>query len=272
MRYSTRHSDIWSLGVIIVNIITGLTMWRSASKTDEAFNQFLCDPDIIRSTHPLSKGAADIIKRIFVVNPLERITLSELREEIVNLDTLFMSEEDLLQGPPILREAAINYSAPRCSSSDTLYPRVHSSGDTVFGILEEDPEEQYLFPSPDPDVPYPYLSPVAPRIVSPTLEDPPIDAVLATLSLESVSTSSENHSGDSSSSGADSDGPITPETHAVDPAIEIPEFAEGECLDQSVVFADSSYVLSKTKLVPKAWSPGRLKTAAQRVKVKMQKI
>jgi serine/threonine protein kinase len=248
-------------------------MWRSASKTDEAYNQFLRNPDTIRSTHPLSKGAADIIKRIFVVNPLERITLSELREEMMNLDTLFMSEEDLLQGPPNLREAVINYSAPWCSSSDTLYPRVHSSGDTVFGILdEENPEEQYLFPSPDPDVPYPYLLPVAPRIISPTLEDPPINAVLATLPLKSVSTRSENYSGDSSSSGADSDGPITPETHAVDPAIEVPEFTEGESLDQSVVFADSSYVASKAKLMPKAWSPGRLKTAAQRVKAKMQKV
>jgi hypothetical protein len=251
----------------MINIITGLTMWRSASKTDEAFNHFLCNPDVIRSTHPISKGVADIIKRIFVINPLARITLPELREEIVKLDTLFMSEEDLLQGPLSLREAAVNYSAPRCSSSDLLNPRVHSSDATVYGILdEEDPEEHYLFPSPDPDAPYPYLVPHSLPITSPTHEEPP-DTVLATLFKESAAIRAKIHSGGSSSSGTDSEGPITPETHALNPAIEVPELAEGENLDQSVMFTDPSYtVTSIEKFMPtKAQSPqaGRLKTAVQ---------
>jgi hypothetical protein len=246
-------------------------MWRSASKTDEAFNHFLRKPDIIRSTHPISKGVAEIIKRIFVVNPLARITLSELRAEIVKLDTLFMSEEDLLQGPLSLREAAVNYSAPRCSSSDILNPRIHSSDATVYGILdEEDPEEQYLFPSPDPDAPYPYFSPLSPRIISPTHEDPPIDIVLTTLFKESVATRSKNHCGSSSSSGTDSDGPITPETHAVDPAIEVPGLAEGENLDQSVVFTDP--FVASTKQFNKARAPGRFKTAVQLIRAKVQKV
>jgi hypothetical protein len=252
-----------------MNIITGLAMWRSASSTDEAFGNFLRNPNIIRSTHPISKGAADIMKRIFVVNPLARITLSELREEIIKLDTFFMSEEDLLQAPLVVREAAVNYSALGCSSSDIIHP--HSTDETVYGILdEEDPEEQYLFPSPDPDAPYPYLSPLSPRIISPMHEDPPIDVVLATLFHESVTKRSNSTSG-SCSSGADSDGPITPETHAVDPAIEVPEFADGENLDQSLVFTDPFYVASTPKSMPRA-SPGRFKTAMQRMKAKVQKV
>jgi hypothetical protein len=249
----------------MINIITGLTMWRSASKTDEAFNHFICNPDIIRSTHPISKGVAGIIKRIFVVDPLARITLPELKEEIIKLDTLFMSEEDLLQGPLSLREAAVNYSAPRCSSSDILNPRVHSSDATLYGILdEEDPEEQYLFPSPDPDAPYPYFVPLSPPIISPTHEEP-FDVALATLFKESAAIRSKIQSAGSSSSGTDSEGPITPETHALNPAIEVPELAEGENLDQSVMFTDLSYVASTEKFTPKAQFPqaGRFKTAVQ---------
>jgi len=241
-------------------------MWRSANKTDEAFDNFLRNPDIIRSTHPISKGAADIVKRIFVVNPLARITLSELREEIVKLDTFFMSEEDLLEAPLSVREAAVNYSAPRCLSSDIIYPRTHSSDHTVYGIREEDPEEKYIFPSPDPDASYPYLSPLAARIISPTHEDPTIDVP------DSFPPESAAKSGDSGSSSADSDGPITPETHPVDPAIEIPEFSEGENLDQSVVYADPFYVASTVKSIPQARSLGFLKNAVQRVKAKVQNV
>jgi serine/threonine protein kinase len=235
--------------------------------TDEAFNHYLRNPDIIRTTHPISKSAADIIKRIFVVNPLARITLSELREEIIKLDTLFMSEEDIQEGPLALRQAAVNYSGSRCSSSDANYPRIHSPENTVYGILdEEDPEERYLFPSPDPDAPYPYLSPLPPRMISPTHEDQSIDVVLASL-FESAAAVSQGSSG---SSAADSDGPITPETHAAKPAIEVPELSVGEDLDQSIVFADPYYLASTANFTKKAQTPRLFKNMVQRVKAKVQ--
>src|ERR1700687_5225995 len=107
--YSTRHSDIWSLGVIILNIISGCGVWSFATTKDERFANFIHNPNIIRTTHPISQGAADILRRIFVLNPLSRITLAELREEIVKLATFFMSQDELDEAPETLREIAMSY-------------------------------------------------------------------------------------------------------------------------------------------------------------------
>jgi serine/threonine protein kinase len=258
-RYSTRHSDIWSLGIIIINIITGLAMWRSANSTDEGFENYIRNPDTIRFTHPISHGVANIMKRIFIINPLARITLVELREEIVKLDTFFMSEQDLLRAPLSVREAAVNYSASSFPYSDTLCPCDHET----YGVIEDEvPEEQYLFPSPGTDAYYSYLSHSAPRFFSPTHEE---HVVVATLP---IGKRANNHSGGSSSSGADSDGKVTPETHAVNPAVEVPGFAEWESLDHSVVFPEALYVAWNTKLPTQP--PGLFKSAVQRVKAKVQ--
>jgi hypothetical protein len=60
--------------------------------------------------------------------------------------------------------------------------------------------------------------------------------------------------------GTDSEGPITPETHAADPSIEVPDFAEGEGLDQSVVFSKQPFEVSTAKAPP---APGRFQAVMQ---------
>ncbi|KAK7052873.1 hypothetical protein VNI00_004192 [Paramarasmius palmivorus] len=85
--YSPRLNDIWSLGVILVNLITARNPWCFAVSSDEHFSHYLQDEDFIRQLLPISDGANRILKRIFELNPLHRITIPHLRKEILALKT-----------------------------------------------------------------------------------------------------------------------------------------------------------------------------------------
>ncbi|KAI3606050.1 serine threonine protein kinase [Moniliophthora roreri] len=85
--YSPRQNDIWSLGVILVNLITARNPWSFAVSTDEHFSRFLYDEDFIQQLLPISDGANRILRRIFDLNPLRRTSISKLRNEVLALET-----------------------------------------------------------------------------------------------------------------------------------------------------------------------------------------
>lgn len=91
--FSTRCNDVWALGVILINMISGLHPWEVASPEDLCFSYFLTQPDVLKEQFPISEGANDILQRIFALNPLHRITLRELRREVLKLDTFFLPED-----------------------------------------------------------------------------------------------------------------------------------------------------------------------------------
>ncbi|RDX57288.1 kinase-like protein [Lentinus brumalis] len=92
--YCTRSADIWALGVILVNMMTGRNPWEKASMKDEFFAQFMNDPDYLYDTFALSRGVCNILAGIFALNPLQRTSLCELREAVMNLDTFFRSDTE----------------------------------------------------------------------------------------------------------------------------------------------------------------------------------
>ncbi|GFZ48962.1 Negative regulator of sexual conjugation and meiosis [Saitozyma sp. JCM 24511] len=93
--YPTKAGDVWSLGVILVNLVCGRNPWRIASPSDESFNAFLQDPEFLRRILPVSSQCLDILTRIFTVDPAERISLCMLRHLIEQIDSFSMGEEEL---------------------------------------------------------------------------------------------------------------------------------------------------------------------------------
>ncbi|KZT73768.1 kinase-like protein [Daedalea quercina L-15889] len=92
--YSTRHGDIWALGVLLVNMTTGLNPWEMAVTADDAFGEFLVDDEHFEQVLPVSKAACSLLKQIFSINPLARPTIPELRERILELPTFFPSKKE----------------------------------------------------------------------------------------------------------------------------------------------------------------------------------
>lgn len=74
---------MWSLGVILVNLTCGRNPWKQASFEDHTFRAFSRSPDFLKTILPITDELNDILGRIFVRNPDERITLPELRARIL---------------------------------------------------------------------------------------------------------------------------------------------------------------------------------------------
>ena len=92
--YAPRYGDVWSIGIIIVNMVTDTIPWAKASVDDCCFNQFLEEPFYLRNNFAISDELDSILQRIFRLNPLLRISLADLRREILKVRKFFDDSRD----------------------------------------------------------------------------------------------------------------------------------------------------------------------------------
>ncbi|KAI0760217.1 kinase-like domain-containing protein [Fomes fomentarius] len=87
--FRNKPNDVWAIGSILCNIITGRNPWHVASpREDIGFRMYMQEGAVwLHKNMDISLGAAAILGRIFDLNPETRITLPELRQAILALDT-----------------------------------------------------------------------------------------------------------------------------------------------------------------------------------------
>ncbi|EGP90506.1 unnamed protein product [Zymoseptoria tritici ST99CH_1A5] len=90
--YASAANDVWSLGVILVNLTCGRNPWKRASMEDSTFRAFMRDRNFLQSILPISDDLNHLFQRIFEVDPTRRITLDELREYIIRMPRLTTQE------------------------------------------------------------------------------------------------------------------------------------------------------------------------------------
>ena len=81
--YYCAPNDVWSLGVILVNLTCGRNPWKQASFEDSTYSTFTRRSEFLKTILPLSDELNDILVRIFAPNPEQRISLPELRLRIM---------------------------------------------------------------------------------------------------------------------------------------------------------------------------------------------
>lgn len=271
-RYSTRHNDIWALGVILTNMITGRNPWRYATADDDCYAAFLKDNDFPRQVLPISEGVNRILKRIFTENPLRRIILPDLRQKVLELDSMFIQEKQFAARSHFDAQHEKLFATKTAPATCGLHvARMRKNLSSDGSILSLDSDEIYMFASPTDEHP-PVTSSEAVHISDvPRFTNSNDSSVCESdASSPSLSTSSKPGSGHSDSSGSDGDskGPITPATFATDVEIEVPDLTEDEGLGQPAVVPFSAVEKVKsTSLIRK-----RLSRSTHLFKVAYQRI
>ncbi|PPQ99055.1 hypothetical protein CVT24_003615 [Panaeolus cyanescens] len=263
--YSTRHNDVWALGVILTNMITGRNPWRYATSDDDCFSAYLHDNDFLRQVLPISEGVNRILKKVFTMNPLRRISLPDLRKEVVALDTFFAHEQISTRVGDDLVECSISDGSSSLNSRDCYGPPESVSSSTLVtsAASSKSSDESYVF-----------ASPVVEHLPGKLIGSP---AMLGDIEGEEShfiicnpnDSLSVPSSGTSGSSRPESKGPITPDTHPIDPAIDIPDIPEEDGLGPPASVLDGPFI--RKAVVPQEARPKKkgvhiLRSAVQRIK------
>lgn len=111
--YSPAHNDVWSLGVVMLNMLTGLCAWSTASMNDDHFRRYL-DPNTnhLRSMLPISREADVLLRRALCVNPWRRISLAQLKKDIMGVKTFFMTDVEIALAPHRVAQSAAAQQTP----------------------------------------------------------------------------------------------------------------------------------------------------------------
>ncbi|KAI1127922.1 kinase-like domain-containing protein [Nemania abortiva] len=181
--YYCAPNDVWSLGVILVNLTCGRNPWRQASFEDSTYRAFTKSQDFLRTILPLSDDLNDILGRIFTRNPDERITLPELRNRILacsKLTTPVVPEAIIT--PPASPEPTdyVNYEdaidsmtydaplSPTCSDSDGESTCSSDEGSLASTCSTIDDDELFEMPDGELTLPEPqYVDPEEPKMTFP---------------------------------------------------------------------------------------------------------
>ncbi|KAI9644813.1 Serine/threonine protein kinase [Ciborinia camelliae] len=81
--YKCAPNDVWSLGVVLVNLVFGRNPWRQASWDDATYSAFLNDPNFLKTILNPSDELNTILQLIFQPDPDLRITVAELKTLIL---------------------------------------------------------------------------------------------------------------------------------------------------------------------------------------------
>ncbi|CAA7259868.1 unnamed protein product [Cyclocybe aegerita] len=227
-QYSTRHNDVWALGVILTNMITGRNPWRYATSDDDCFAAYMRNNDFLQQVLPISSEVNRILKKIFTINPLRRITLPQLRNEILELNAFFIAEQELLSiKTPLHVEITTEVEQFMDPMSAPYKLNLVPAASNVELV---DSDEYYVFASPNVDDFVPKQRPVAPPAqTSPILQSSCGSDFIIVGSTESLSVPA------SASSGPESQGPTTPAARAVDLPVDISPVCDDVALGDPLV-------------------------------------
>lgn len=163
--YASAPNDVWSLGVILVNLTCGRNPWKSASPKESTFRAFMENRSFLKSILPLSDELNEILGMIFELDPSRRISLDELRQRVIDCPVFTTTpakaepivvvtdvDEDHFDDHAVYSPASASSLSPAStvfdsgsmvsdSSNDSVFssePDTQSQAEPVFDVKEDD--------------------------------------------------------------------------------------------------------------------------------------
>ena len=93
--YDTALSDIWSLGIVIVNTLFSRNPWKTPTENDPIFKDFLRDPtSLFEHFTDLTQDTYNVIKHALHIDPSER-SLQKMKAAVAEVLEWSQSQEDV---------------------------------------------------------------------------------------------------------------------------------------------------------------------------------
>jgi serine/threonine protein kinase len=107
--YSPEANDIWSLGVLFLELACGDRIWDVPCNTDARYRDFSADPpSFLRAEYPLNDRTLHFLLRILSPES-HRTSLKALRQEISSIDEFYLSDSEIATATAQVQENAIRY-------------------------------------------------------------------------------------------------------------------------------------------------------------------
>lgn len=117
----TNAGDVWSLSIILINLISIRNPWLKLSMKDNTFNAFLKDSSILLKILPISQEIYDLLsQKYLVLNPFKRHNLFEFRHDILNIKKFSSVGPLSVDCDPTLNSCLIPYNHVDDNSSDEM--------------------------------------------------------------------------------------------------------------------------------------------------------
>ncbi|KAJ9090508.1 Serine/threonine protein kinase [Entomophthora muscae] len=123
-------NDVWSLGIILVNLMSGLNPWKQASVDDDSFRAYLEDQTYLLRTLGISPTFYHLLTRALDVDPGMRCSLPELYALVDSCPTFLASPLQLKTPPPLVTSDEFNYD------SDSVYT-TSSPVNPIFSLPDD---------------------------------------------------------------------------------------------------------------------------------------
>lgn len=155
--YDAAASDSWSLGVLLLALMFGRNPWQEASSADAAFNEFKRIPSMLKEQlfPELSSATYRLLESILAIDGADRPSVSEIKEQFLAIDRLYVDEEDDYYVDETKKESPVSIPTASTKHSDiTSYDSAFFSGGTgsSWSDMVEEDEEAALSKSIDFDI------------------------------------------------------------------------------------------------------------------------
>ncbi|KAH9848166.1 kinase-like domain-containing protein [Lenzites betulinus] len=87
--YAPSSCDVWSLGIVLLNLITGRNPWNSSTSEDPEFRLYRTTPPLFFAALPTSSAVNMLLARTLEVDWTQRITISEMRREVTEIKRFY---------------------------------------------------------------------------------------------------------------------------------------------------------------------------------------